>query len=113
MLFTPKTGSTSLPFALYLIYDPDATDCVGVSYIVKIEFDPADLGALSTNPGDHIDVYVAGKGTSGGFALAGDRVLVAQSSIGRDGEATLVEVPDLEIPIGGGNENVNWWVELQ
>ncbi len=115
MLFTPRQGVDAKPFALYLIYDPDGSACVGLSYIVRINFDPANLNLLQSDlgSGDKVEVYEAGEGTSGGFALAGEKVLVAQSDVGENPEAGLVEVPNLAIPQGGGNRNVNWWVELQ
>jgi hypothetical protein len=113
MLFTPRQGVTEPPFALYLVYDPDATACVGLSYIVRIDFDPDDLAAILADLESHVDVYVAGKGTAGGFALAGDRVVVSQSGVGEGHEASLVVVPDLVIPVGGEDRNVIWWIELQ
>ena len=67
---------TADPFALYLVYDPEGATCVGVSYIVRVNFDPADLTALSNDVSGSVDVYVAGEGMAGGFALAGEQVLV-------------------------------------
>ncbi len=113
MIFTPREGVTEPPFALYLVYDPEATACVGLSYIVRVNFDPDDLAATLSDLEDHVEVYVAGEGTAGGFALAGDRVVVAQSDVGEGAEADLVVVPDLTIPVGGEDRNVTWWIELQ
>ncbi len=50
---------------------------------------------------------------AGGFALAGENVLVSQSGVGEGEEARLVVVPDLTIPVGGASADVSWWIELQ
>ncbi len=113
MIFTPREGSSAQPFALFLLYDPDASACIGYSYIARVNFDPNDLSLLPADIPGNVDVYSAGEGTAGGFALAGERVLVSQSGVGEGEEAHLVEVPGLIIPTGGGMENVSWWVELQ
>ena len=113
MMFTPSAGVAELPFALFLVYDPQATSCVGLSYIVRVEFDPDDLAATLSDLEGHVEVYVAGEGTAGGFAMAGDRVVVAQSDVGEGATAELVAVPDLVIPVGGETRNVTWWIELQ
>jgi hypothetical protein len=103
---------TDSPFALFLLYDPDATACIGYSYIVRVNFEPMDLDKILDDD-DAIEVYKAGEGTAGGFAITGEQVIVAQSDPTEDGSAKLVTVPNLIIPVGGGEENVRWYVELQ
>lgn len=107
MIFTPDAESSLDPFALFLVYDPLGADCVGVSYIVRLNFDPNNFSSFSSA------VYEAGEGMAGGFALAGENVLVSQSGIGEDQEARLLVVPDLTIPVGGSSADVSWWIELQ
>ncbi len=113
LLLVPAMGSNSNPFALYLVYDPDGGVCVGKSYIVWLEFDPDDLGDILQHPGDWAKSFEAGEGAAGGFALAGDKVVVSQSAVGQGAEATLVEVPGLTIPPGNPGLNISWWYELQ
>jgi hypothetical protein len=113
LIFTPDEDNTADPFALYLIYDPDGATCVGISYIARVNFDPTNLAALASDVAGSVDVYEAGEGMAGGFALAGEKVLVSQSGVGQDEEASLVVVPDLTIPIGGPSDDISWWVELQ
>jgi hypothetical protein len=113
IIFTPKTGSTRPPFALYLLYDPDATACVGYSYILRINFDPADLTPLNNDLANQVEVYEAGEGTAGGFAVAGEKVLFSQSATGSGNKAQLKQVPNLTIPVGGDQQSVTWWAEIQ
>ena len=110
LIFVAKPGSAANPFALFLVYDPDAGVCVGNSYIIKIDFAPTSLGAI-TIPATN--VYLAGAGASSGLAVAGDRVVVSRSYVGEDGRAFLQEVPNLRIPQGGMSGNISWWMELQ
>jgi hypothetical protein len=110
LLFVAKPGSSSDPFALFLVYDPDAGTCVGNSYIIKVDIPPAALGTI-TIPAT--DVYLAGSGASAGFAVAGEKVVVSRSYVGQDGRATVQEVPNLRIPPGGLAGNVSWWLEVQ
>lgn len=109
MIFTPDSDSSSTPFALYLVYDPFGADCVGISYVVSVPFDPSNLSTLGSN----VSVYAAGEGMAGGFALAGSKVVVSQSGVGEDEDAHLVIVPDLIIVPGGASDDVSWWIELQ
>jgi hypothetical protein len=104
---------TDKPFALFLLYDPDASACIGYSYIVRVNFEPMDLDKILDDIDDAVEVYKAGEGTAGGFAVTGERVIVAQSDPKEGGAAKLVEVPNLVIPVGGGEENVRWLIELQ
>jgi hypothetical protein len=113
LLFVAKPGSSSNPFALFLVYDPDEFDattgnCAGTSYIIKLEFDPQNVTLAPA-----MDVYVAGFGAASGFAIAGEKVLVSRSYVGENGRATLQEVPNLRIPPGNLSGNVDWWLELQ
>ena len=108
IIFVAKQGSGSDPFALFLVYDPDAGVCVGNSYIIKVDFDPRALTSLAAPT-----VYLAGAGAASGFALAGEKVVVSRSYVGENGRASLQEVPNLRIPQGGLGGNVSWWLELQ
>ncbi|MBW1660494.1 MAG: hypothetical protein JRJ48_08365, partial [Deltaproteobacteria bacterium] len=105
MLFVPDASSPLNPFAFFLVYDPYGSDCVGVSYIVRVNFNPANLSEQSTQ------TYQAGEGVAGGFALVGENVIVSQSGVGEGEDARLVVVPDLTIPIGGVADDVTWWIE--
>ncbi len=107
MIFVPDADSAADPFALFLVYDPLGATCVGVSYIVRINFNPANLSEQSTA------TYEAGEGVSGGIVLAGENVIVSQSGVGEGEDARLVVVPDLNIPIGADAADVTWWIELQ
>jgi len=111
MIFVAKPGSGSNPFALFLVYDPDAGTCVGTSYIIRVNFDPEALGTTLTIPSTY--VYSAGSGASAGFALAGRQVVVSHSYVGESGRASLVAVPDLDIPPGDLSGSISWWLELQ
>ena len=114
ILLTPGDGSALPPLALYLIYDPNGGECVGKSYIIKLEFDAADVFSNGQTAAYVPETFEAGEGAAGGFAIAGDKVIASQSGVGADSEAHLVEVPDLTIPIGdAGADNVQWWIELQ
>ena len=114
ILLTPGDGSALPPLALYLIYDPNGGECVGKSYIIKLEFDAADVFSNGQTASYVPETFEAGEGAAGGFAIAGDKVIASQSGVGADSEAHLVEVPDLTIPIGdAGADNVQWWIELQ
>lgn len=110
MIFVAKPGSTSNPFALFLLYDPEAGTCIGTSYIIRLEFTPASLGSIAVPAAN---VYAAGAGASAGFAIAGERVVVSRSYVGQDGRAFIQEVPNLRIPQGGLSGSISWWLELQ
>ncbi len=110
MIFIAKPGSTANPFALFLVYDPEAGTCVGTSYIIRVEFTPAALGTITIPAAN---VYAAGAGASAGFAIAGERVVVSRSYVGQDGRAFIQEVPNLRIPQGGLSGNISWWLEMQ
>ncbi len=114
ILLTPSDGSALPPLALYLVYDPNGGECVGKSYILILEFDATSVFTNGQSASFVVTTYEAGEGAAGGFAIAGDRVVASQSGVGADSEAHLVEVPDLTIPVGDqGNDNVQWWIELQ
>jgi hypothetical protein len=107
MIFTPdRAYSTVQPFALYLVYDPDAGICVGKSYIVRVNFNPNDCSS-------QVVTYEAGTGAAAGFAIAGERVVLSRSFVGADGRAGVDFVPDLVIPLGNSNSTIDWWLELQ
>jgi len=109
-LFVAKPGSEADPFALFLVYDPDAGVCVGTSYIIRVGFDPNALTSIFVPA---TQVYSAGSGASAGFALAGRQVVVSHSYVGEGGRASLVAVPDLDIPPGDLSGSLSWWLELQ
>ncbi len=113
LLLVPAQGSSGNPFALYLVYDPDAGLCVGKSYIVWLEFNPDELPDVLNHPGNWTKSFEAGEGAAGGFALAGDKVVVSQSAVGQGQEAHLIEVPGLTIPPGNPGLNISWWYELR
>ncbi len=110
IIFVAKQGSTADPFALFLVYDPDAGACVGTSYIIRVAFTPTALSSIIV-PADQ--VYAAGAGASAGFAVAGEKVVVSRSYVGQNGRAFIQEVPNLRIKQGGLNGDVSWWLELQ
>ncbi len=101
----PDDSFNTKPFALFLLYDPDAS-CVGESYIIWVDFDPTDCTA-------DIFRYSAGEGAASGFALAGGQVILAKSHVGSEGRAELGFVPDLQIQVGQQAQGVRWWQELQ
>jgi hypothetical protein len=112
MVFTSRVDAD--PFALFLVYDPDADSCTGRSYIVRVNFPVANLAGATTN------VYDAGVGAASGFAVTGSGVVAAQSYVegrdpasGSEGRAQFVTVPDLSIPAAPVSGAINWWRELQ
>lgn len=107
MIFTPAEGYSGQPFALFLAYDPDAMECGGRSYIVRVDFDPANLNAAQFRS------YEGGEGAAAGFAIAGDRVIASYSYRGANGRATIAIVPDISIAGGGSGNEVVWWRELR
>lgn len=115
IMLTPAQGSTLMPLALFLAYDPLAGECVGESFIIELEFNPTEILQHGESADfTAVNSYDAGAGTSGGFGMAGTKVIVSQSGVGEGGQAHIVEVPDLEIPVGNpGADNVRWWMELQ
>lgn len=114
VLLTPATGSALHPMAFFLVYDPLAGECVGKSFIVRLEFSAEDLFLNGAAAGAAVTTYEAGEGAAGGFAIAGEKVVISQSGVGADEEAHIVEVPDLTLPVGSaGSNNVRWWMELQ
>lgn len=104
LVFVPTTVAAN-PFALFLLYDPDAS-CAGYSYIVRINIDPSDCSYA-------IDRYNAGEGAASGFAIAGGQVILAKSHVGRDGRAEIQIVPDINISVGQRAQGIRWWQELQ
>ncbi|MBI4916007.1 MAG: hypothetical protein HY825_09165 [Acidobacteria bacterium] len=104
LVFVPTTVAAD-PFALFLLYDPDAS-CAGYSYIVRINVDPSDCSYA-------IDRYNAGEGAASGFAIAGGQVILAKSHVGRDGRAEIQIVPDINIAVGQRAQGIRWWQELQ
>jgi len=114
MLLTPAEGSNLKPLVFYLVYDPLGGECVGKSYIIKIKYDPAKIAANEAGAVLSVDAYEAGEGAAGGFAIAGQKVIVSQSGVGEGAKAHIYEIPDLTIPSGNtGKNNVRWWMELQ
>jgi len=113
MIFVPEEGSLTQPFGLYLVYDPQGATCIGISYIVRVNFNPSNLGLLATDLAGSVDVYEAGEGISGGITLSGQSVFVSQSEVGENAEAKLVKVPGISIPVGGTGADISWWIELQ
>jgi Tfp pilus tip-associated adhesin PilY1 len=108
MLFVPVNSDVK-PLALFSVYDPDTVDCAGTSYIVRITFD-IDEGA----PGlDTTTTYEAGSGASSGFAIAGNRVIVARSGVGKGKKATISTVPGVNPSQGTSNPEPSWWRELK
>lgn len=107
MIFTPAEGYPGLPFALFLAYDPDAMECGGRSYIVRVDFDPANLNAAQYRS------YEGGEGAAAGFAVAGDKVIASYSYRGANGRASIAFIPDITIAAGGVGNEVVWWRELR
>jgi hypothetical protein len=94
------------PVVLFLVFDPLGSACNGLSYIVRVDFDPNACTPV-------VDSYEAGIGAAGGFAIAGKRVIVTRSYVGSDGRATILKVPDLQLPANTVQRAVRWWYELQ
>ena len=94
------------PVVLFLVFDPLGSSCNGLSYIVRVDFDPASCDAV-------LDSYEAGIGAAGGFAIAGKKVIVTRSYVGSDGRAAILEVPDIQLPANTVQRAVRWWYELQ
>ena len=110
-LFVPASGTASNPTALFLIYDPDdASSCAGISYIVKISFNVSSGGAPSIKS---TDVYGAGEGAASGFAVAGNSVIIAKSSVGEGARAGVSAVPNLNPTAGFSNPTPVWWREVK
>jgi len=114
ILLTPAQGSALTPMAFFLVYDPLGGECVGKSYIVRIDFSPQDIFDNGQTGNTEVTTYEAGEGASGGFAIAGEKIVISQSGVGANNPAHLVEIPDLTLPVGNpGSNNVRWWMELQ
>jgi hypothetical protein len=94
------------PVVLFLVFDPLGSSCNGLSYIVRVDFDPDSCDAV-------VDSYEAGIGAAGGFAIAGKKVIVTRSYVGSDGRATILQVPDIQLPANTVQRAVRWWYELQ
>jgi hypothetical protein len=108
MLFVPVSGSGN-PKALFLVYDPDTEDCGGTSYIVEIDFNIQDGKPASVNQ----ITYEAGEGAGSGFAIAGSKVIVARSGIGKGKKASVSTVPGINPSQGLSNPTPSWWRELK
>ncbi|MGE5235717.1 MAG: hypothetical protein ACM3O7_05170 [Acidobacteriota bacterium] len=102
----PDNTTNDSPFALYLLYDPDAS-CAGISYIVWVDFDPTSCTVTN------LARFDAGEGAAAGFAIAGGKVILSKSHVGDTGRAELIEVPNLNISVGNQGSGVRWWMELQ
>jgi hypothetical protein len=103
---TEKSGLTDA-LALFTVYDPDAADCIGKTYLIIANFNPAtcSLGAV---------VYAGGEGASSGFVVTPAGVLFAKSFVGEGGQAKFQKVPNLTPPSDGGEgASVTWWREIQ
>lgn len=106
MLLVPNSDN-GLALALYPIYDPDSGDCAGTSYVIVVEFDPADLSTTD------MTVNVIGSGAISGFTIAGNQVIISKSGVGARSRASTQAVPALEIGSGANGYKPLWWRELQ
>ncbi len=107
LLIPTEQSSLTNALALFTVYDPDAAVCIGKTYLIVAEFNPAtcSLGAV---------VFAGGEGASSGFVVAPSGVLFAKSFVGQGGRAGFQKVPGLEPPTQGGEGgNITWWRELQ
>jgi len=111
LVLVPANGSDQDPIALYLIFDPFADPCQGMSYVVRIDFNVESI--VDNNVKVKEASFAAGKSAAGGFALAGERVIVSQSAVGKNAKAHLFAVPNLVIKGGNPGQAVSWWTELQ
>ncbi len=111
-IFTPAPGVVANPFALFLLYDPDAGTCVGTAYVAQVTFDPTTCVNLNTAP-NSTTVYNAGAGAGSGFAIAGNKIVVAKSYVGQQGRAYLITVQGLNITPQTGAGTIQYWLELQ
>jgi hypothetical protein len=109
IVFVPQPGATGSVIALFLLYDPEASACVGNAYLLKMSFDPATLGVVDPT----IEVTFAGTGAASGYTMGGNNPLLSQSMVGAGGQAHFATAP---VPIqgaGGGGGQIAWWRELQ
>ncbi|MCE7958652.1 MAG: hypothetical protein DYH06_12055, partial [Acidobacteria bacterium ACB2] len=120
-LLAPTTQVTASPFmlvdptggqpttALFLLYDP-TKGCNGNSYVAAIDFSATSCQPVVTNT----RTYDAGTGAGSGFTIAGDKVVVTKSGIGKDATAGLYQPPDIQSAIGSGIfVRPVWWQELK
>jgi len=108
-LYVPANGVGN-PFALFLVFDPGSGNCAGDSYVVKAEFDPANLGGTTIHSSD---VFHASQGIAGGMATAGGSVIVSISGVGLGARASVVKVPNIKVGQASGGKTPIWWIELK
>ncbi len=111
LIFLPGPGDlSSKPFALFLLYDPQANYCAGTSYVAQINFDPSALsGSIPTSS---VTVTNVGAGAASGFTVANNQIYVAHSGVGTGAEPTL-EKKGPQINRGNPTVAPAWWQELQ
>jgi hypothetical protein len=109
IVFVPQPGATGPVYALFLLYDPEASACVGSAYLLKMSFDPSTIATVDPT----IDVTYVGSGAASGFMPGISELLTSQSSVGAGGQAYLghgnVSIP----PPGSSGTQIAWWRELQ
>ena len=119
LLLIPSIGSTtSLPYALFLLYDPDVTGvCAGKTYAVQVDIDVTKLGA----PGDTTGisslpaaggVSEAGIGAASGFIVSQNQIYVAMSGVGANAKAKLKKT-NKKLKQGNSVIQPNYWIELK
>lgn len=108
-LFIPISSSSANPVALFLIYDPDSELCGGTSYVLKLTFDiqGGKPHVKSTN------MYSAGEGAASGFAVVAGKVVVAKSSIGSGGRATVKPVKGVNPTEGMSSIAPLWYRQVE
>jgi hypothetical protein len=112
-LFVPIAGVTGDPVAVFLVYDPDQ-GCAGEAYIVKLTFSTNGTTGSGVQPRIKETVtYDAGEGAASGFAVAGNSVIIAKSSVGQGSRAGVNKVPGLNPTAGMSNPIPVWWRELK
>jgi hypothetical protein len=109
ILLVPTDG-VSHPQALFACYDPDTADCAGTSYVVLLDIAVGTTGLPTVTKAG----YSAGSGAISGFAIVGNKVVVARSGVGEGAQASLSTVPGVEPITGQANApRPVWWRELQ
>ena len=110
LLLVPAANNpTGTPFALFLVYDPNAYQCAGASYLVHINFNVNNLAGTTISANN---VTFMGSGAASGFAMSNNQVLVAKSGVGQGSQASLMS-GGAQWQIGPGSEKPTWWIQLK
>jgi hypothetical protein len=107
LLVEPKGAAPSR--AIFVAYDP-TQGCNGNTFVITIDFE-ATSSCTPTNTA--FAVYDAGPGAASGIVIAGERIEVVKSGVGRE-LAGVYEPPDIKAAVGApANPRPLWWKELK